>query len=277
MDQRTRTRLQSYGKPGGAWFREGLVVLQWRDCAIEVLERASCEANDRCSARSPRRTLEPRGRLCGGGGPRDAPVVLLEQLARHAAEQVRRGVARNPSVPPALLGVLAEDRSPAVTEATLSSPACPPGVLERAARQRRLQTARNPSTPAAALVAACADDSLFRDYAAANPAMPAERLEELVDARETASRTLRHSLASNPALPAHLFQRLLVDATDDEVLVLLRNPALPDDVLLGYATGYHLSDEGNRDHAGDALYELRLRYARRRARTPLLSSLSSAP
>ena len=138
---------------------------------------------------------------------------------RHAATAtnnayLRVGAARNPNSDPAVVSVLAGDSNDFVREAVAYNSNCGPEVLVRLASDSAADVAvaalTNPSCPEQTLRQACGEnlDGEHRGGVASNPACPPDLIERLVEDPE---RVVAYWVVANPACPPELVERAATD------------------------------------------------------------------
>ena len=127
---------------------------------------------------------------------------------------LRIGAASNPNSDPAVVSVLAGDSNDLVREAVADNPNCGPEVLSRLASDSAADVAvaalMNPSCPEQTLRQACGDnfDGEHRRGVATNPACPPDLIERLVEDPE---RVVACCVVANPACPPELVERAATD------------------------------------------------------------------
>jgi len=159
--------------------------------------------------------------------------VLAGQLARDNDWDVRWGVAKNKSTPPAALKQLAGDEDWKVRKAVARNASTPPAALEQLTRdcvwKVRRGVAGNTSTPPALLEQLATDeDRKVREGVAGNNGTPPAVLEQLAADK---SWDVRWGVVHNKATPPAVLEQL---ARDSDRLVregVARNESTPLEVL----------------------------------------------
>lgn len=156
--------------------------------------------------------------------------VALAALAGDVAGEVRSQVAANSATPPGALVSLADDPESWVRRSCATNLSCPPEVLGALARDPSTDVAEaavsNPMTPHAVLAWAAAGDRpvSVRRRAAANPATPAETLEELAALGDV---SIRQAVAQNPSTPGPVLVAFAADPDRFIRAAAAANPNLP--------------------------------------------------
>ncbi|MEU8265269.1 hypothetical protein AB0C02_32270 [Micromonospora sp. NPDC048999] len=146
---------------------------------------------------------------------RDLPSQIIDQLAGDRDAKVLNALATNPALSEAQLRTMVAAHGPRVAAKAAGNPSCPPGLLVLLAQQtppaqkalRRI--AEHPNAPAEALLACLADEQARR-IAASHPALPAQMIIQLLTDANT---SVAAAAAANPSLPEAVMHDLA--ASDD--------------------------------------------------------------
>ena len=165
------------------------------------------------------------------------PVVVLEALAKDTNNNVRAGVARNPSTPAqlkeTLLEALAKEEGSWVRQEVADNPSTPVAVLEALAKDKdsdvRVRVARNPSTQAPVLERLAAGRSPVVAVAALeNPNTP---LPAVIKQLSSKTKAVRVALAAHAHRSPEIWRTLWRDADQAVRLAVLQCPQLTQDML----------------------------------------------
>ena len=154
----------------------------------------------------------------------NAPVQLLEALAKDEDFYLRCHVAANPSTPLHVLEVLAKDKDIDVRCEVAGNPNTAVHVLEALAKNKSTfeTLATNPNTPAHLLEALAKSKAYYvRREVAANPSTPDHLL---VAMAKDKSNDVRSEVAANPKTPVQVLEALAKDAVEDVRRAVAANP-----------------------------------------------------
>ena len=170
-------------------------------------------------------------------GYKEISPEVLTALAKDKEENIRLGVAENPSTPPEVLTALARDKNVSVRWKVAKNPNTPPEVLTALARDKdvdiRYVVATNPNTKREDLTALARDkDKYVRSGVAENPSTPPEVLTALSKDKEE---NIRWKVPENPSTPPEVLTALSKDEDKYIRMKVARNPNTPPEDLTALA------------------------------------------
>ncbi len=159
------------------------------------------------------------------------PQAVFARLASLPCANLLRAIASNPNAPVQLLEALAKDEDPFLRMSVAENPSTPIHVLEALANDEyyflRSSVAKNPSTPPRMLEVLGKDESDdVRFEVAINPNTTVQVLEALAK-----DKTVAESLAYNPITPAHLLAAMAKSKNHDVRSDVAAIPIAPRNVL----------------------------------------------
>jgi hypothetical protein len=198
----------------------------WR--AEWLADRGGASASAQARLRAARSgSLADRIRLAGAREPLAPAVVKV--LASDRSEAVRAVVAGRRDLPPKVWQRLIEDRSAEVRQAAADNRAIPmdqrrEAILAWGTRGARVALAADPNTPAAVLETLAGDRSGAVRRAVARRTEKGELLSDLAG---DPSASVRGAVAANPASGGKLLSELLSDPSPTVRAAAAGNPSLP--------------------------------------------------
>ncbi|WP_108330238.1 WGR domain-containing protein [Limnohabitans sp. 2KL-1] len=161
----------------------------------------------------------------------NAPVQLLEALAKDEDPFLRMSVAENPSTPIHVLEALANDEYYFLRSSVAKNPSTPPRILEVLGKDEsddvRCEVAINPNTTVQVLEA-LAKDKTVAESLVYNPITPAHLLAAMAKSKD---HYVRSEVAANPSTPLHVLEVLAKDKNIDVRCEVAANQKTPAQVL----------------------------------------------
>lgn len=159
------------------------------------------------------------------------PQAVFAKLASLPCAEIRHEVASNPNAPVQLLEALAKDEDPFLRGSVAANPSTPPHVLEVLGKDEnidvRCEVAINPNTTVQVLEALAKDKSIGENLVC-NPITPAHLMATMAKSKHYYVRT---EVAANPNTPLHVLEVLAKDKNIDVRCEVAANQKTPEHVL----------------------------------------------